>query len=65
MEKGGADPVGNNAVPYPKAYREGLERLLTLTNMLQIGELNARVARDLGGIPDPNAKPCPRCKGTA
>lgn len=65
MEKGGADPFGNNAVPYPKGYREGLERILTLTNMLQMGELHARVAQDLGVIPDPKAKPCPRCKGTA
>lgn len=65
MEKGGADPVGNNAVPYPKGYREELERLLILTNMLEIGELSARVARDLGAIPNPKAKPCPTCKGTA
>ena len=65
MEKGGADPVGNNAVPYPRGYREGLQRILTLTDMLQIGELNARVAQDLGVIPDPKAQPCPRCKGTA
>lgn len=65
MDKGGADPVGYNAVPYPNGYREGLERLLTLANMLEIGELHARVKRDLGAIPVLKPKICSRCQGIA
>lgn len=64
MEQGGADPKGKNAVPYPRDYREGLERLVALANMLQVDELTTRLNRDLGEIPVPRPKQCSKCRKT-
>ena len=62
MEHGGADPKGRNAVPYPKGYRAGLEKLLAVANMLEVKELVARVKRDLGQTRAPRPKKCPTCR---
>ena len=61
MEKGGADPHGDNAVPYPK-LRPGLELLLALAETLQVKELADRLSRDLGRISAPRPKKCTKCK---
>lgn len=58
MEQGGADPNGNNAVPYPKGYRAGLEKVLAIATMLQVSELVTRLKRDLGRMPP---RRCPTC----
>ena len=60
MEEGGADPSGNNAVPYPKT-RSGLERLLALAEMLEIRELAGRVSKNLERIRARRPKRCERC----
>ena len=60
MEEGGADPSGNNAVPYPKT-RSGLGRLLALAEMLEIRELAGRVSNDLERIPARRPKRCGMC----
>lgn len=60
MEEGGADPSGNNAVPYPKT-RSGLGRLLALAEMLEIRELAGRVSNDLERIPARRPKRCGWC----
>ena len=61
MEQGGADPKGKNAVPYPKGYREGLEKFLEIATMLEVSELVARLNGDLGKMPSPKPKRCPKC----
>ena len=61
MEQGGADPKGNNAVNYPRGYRPGLERLLALTQMLEIDDLTDRINLDLGNMPQP-VRFCPICR---
>lgn len=60
MEKGGADPKGDIAVPYPKT-RPGLETLLSLAERLEVRELAERVKLDLRRVPVPARKVCQHC----
>ena len=60
MEKGGADPEGENAVSYPKT-RPGLESLWSLAERLEVRELADRVKLDLRRVSVPPRKICPKC----
>ena len=60
MEEGGADPSGNNAVPYPQT-RQGLQRLLALAEALEIRELGARLRIDLERLHARRPRRCPTC----
>ncbi|KAL9073816.1 MAG: hypothetical protein Q9161_002648 [Pseudevernia consocians] len=64
MEHGGADPRGKNAVPYPKGFRAGLEKLLEVASKLEVQELVTRVKRDLGRTPVPKPRKCSVCRRT-
>ena len=59
MEAGGAEPRGIQAVPYPKGYRPGLEKILAIASKLEISDLVSRVRCDLGKV---RPKKCGRCK---
>ena len=62
MEAGGAEPKGIQAVPYPRGYRPGLEKILAIASKLEISELVTRVKCDLGKMRAPKPKKCPACK---
>lgn len=60
MEKGGADPKGDNSVAYPKT-RPGLESVLSLAERLEVRELADRVKLDLRRAPVATRKICEKC----
>lgn len=60
MEKGGADPEGDNAATYPKT-RPGLESLWSLAERLEVRELADRVKLDMRRVSVPPRKVCSKC----